>query len=127
MQNCIFPTRVQDILVEDVFFSPHLRLCPRVFHSGGTCPGSASSSDPRQQTYIIAALWALRKTHENMNREKNVTSAGKIKQNIPHTRHSRRSLDEFAVEMLNYGLTLLRGLHPEKQESSNQILESRKY
>lgn len=40
----------------------------------------------------------------------------KMKQQIaPRTKHPWWNLDEFAVEMLNYGLALLRGLHSEMQ------------
>lgn len=38
------------------------------------------------------------------------------KKNIPRTGYSWWSLDEFAIEMLNYGLALLRGFHPEKPD-----------
>lgn len=38
------------------------------------------------------------------------------KKNIPRTGYSWWSLDEFAIEMLNYGLALLCGFHPEKPD-----------
>lgn len=117
--------------------SPHLRLEPKAFHSGGTSPGSASSFDLRLQTYIIRALWALWKQHIKQEEWIQWSQRGEQKTlqllaptttisdsynttitNIPRTRHSRWSLDEFAIEMLNYGLTLLCGLHSRKHSQS---------
>lgn len=46
------------------------------------------------------------------------TRSGSSKANIPRTRHSWWSLDEFAIEMLNYGLALLRGLHSKTQHET---------